>query len=72
MKKLDTPVMDYPGGNEISALVADYAAQHPDKVALIQDGYAMTFTELNRHISQVAHGLRKLGFNEGIALGGDG
>ena len=65
MKKLDTPVMDYPLKNEFSVLIADFAARRPDKVALVQEGRTMTYGQLDARLNRVAQALIRLGIQKG-------
>jgi acyl-CoA synthetase (AMP-forming)/AMP-acid ligase II len=48
--------------------VAHHAAEHPDAVAVIHDGRAISFAELRRDIGRFAEGVRALGLMSGATL----
>jgi long-chain acyl-CoA synthetase len=50
-------------------LVIDrHAAETPDRVALVEDGYAWTYAQLHRSVGEIADGLTALGIRPGDRL----
>lgn len=52
---------DYPAGRSIHSLFEDHVAATPDSVAVVFDGTALTYRELDRRANRLAHYLRTLG-----------
>jgi acyl-CoA synthetase (AMP-forming)/AMP-acid ligase II len=55
-------------GMSPATLVGAAAARSPDAVAVIDDGGAVTYGDLDRHSNAVGHGLLELGVREGDAV----
>ncbi|MDB4896247.1 MAG: putative linear pentadecapeptide gramicidin synthetase LgrB, partial [Firmicutes bacterium] len=62
-------VMAWPDEACVHELVAAQAARTPDRVAVVCEGEALTFDQLNRRANQVAHYLRKQGVGPEVMVG---
>ncbi|MGY4761753.1 non-ribosomal peptide synthetase [Paenibacillus caseinilyticus] len=52
---------DYPAEKTIQGLFEEQAARTPDRVAVVFEGRALTYAQLNARANQVAHALRDYG-----------
>jgi amino acid adenylation domain-containing protein len=59
----------YPRDAIVPELVAAQAGSVPDAVALVVDGQALSYRELNRRANQVAHYLQGLGVRANVLVG---
>lgn len=53
----------------VHRLVEQHAREHPDRIALLFEGDAWTYAELNRRANQVAHRLRRRGIGPDDPVG---
>ena len=60
---------DYPKQSTIASLFAEQAARTPDKVALIAEGKALSYRELDERSNQVARRLQSLGVGPEMLVG---
>lgn len=60
---------DYPRDVCVPQLVANQAAATPGAIALVANGHAITYRELNRQANQLAHYLQSLGVGPNVLVG---
>jgi amino acid adenylation domain-containing protein len=59
---------DYPRETNLPQLVAQQAQATPEAVALVADGQALTYRELNQRANQLAHTLQALGVGPNVLV----
>ena len=59
----------HPGGRTMIDLFEEHAQKSPDRMALITEGFSLTYSELNMRVNQVAHYLKKQGVGQGSLTG---
>jgi amino acid adenylation domain-containing protein len=64
-----TTQQDYPHGKCVPQLVAEQAAAAPEAVALVADEQTITYQQLSRRSSQLAHHLQALGVGPEVVVG---
>ncbi|MFI5280243.1 MAG: class I adenylate-forming enzyme family protein [Gemmatimonadales bacterium] len=65
METLDTPLAEFPPGEDAASLIAGFAATQPDRTALIQDDRVVTWREMNGQICRASGALAALGVGKG-------
>ncbi|MEW9702942.1 amino acid adenylation domain-containing protein, partial [Paenibacillus sp. SI8] len=60
---------DYPKEKTVHGLFEDQAARTPDRVAVVFEGQALTYAQLNARANQVAHTLRAYGVGPDTVVG---
>jgi amino acid adenylation domain-containing protein len=60
---------DYPREANLPQLVAQQAHATPEAVALVADGQALTYRDLNQRANQLAHALQALGVGPNVLVG---
>ncbi len=69
IEELSSPPVSYPVSSSVHALFQAQAARTPDAVAVRFQGHALTYGELERRSSQLAHLLLRRGVRSGARVG---
>jgi amino acid adenylation domain-containing protein len=63
------PIVEFPRGQTLDALVAEQAARTPDSTAISFEGATLTYAQLDRRANALAHALVKHGVRPGALVG---
>ncbi len=63
------PVEPFPAQQTLHALVEARACERPDAIAVCYDGATLSYGELNRRASQLAHRLQRMGVSRDVRVG---
>lgn len=68
MKKLDTPLLEFPPGEDVISLISEWTRQQPDAPALIANDEILTWREMTSRIGQISNLLGDLGIKKGDSV----